>query len=338
MATMRAWQYTSAAGGLENNLFLPATGAPKPRVGDNEVLVEIFSMALNPADYKYPELGLVAKAMVPSPAIPGMDYCGKVVDVGSKVDAYKLGQLVFGAKTGAVGHGSLAQFIAVPEEMVALVPEGTSVDDAASVSGVGVTGCLAIQPYVKKGDRVFINGGSGGTGILGIQIAKALGCHVTTSCSEANMDLCRGIGADEVIDYKTRDIIKTLQEKSEAFDHVVDNVGIPANLYKVSHNFLKPTGTFVQVGVGSGMGDAAQLVGNLLQPGFLGGGKRKYKFIMASASSDHLSQLAAWMKEGKIRAVIDSVFEFDDAPKAFEKLKTGRAKGKIVVHVKKEQD
>jgi NADPH:quinone reductase-like Zn-dependent oxidoreductase len=172
--------------------------------------------------------------------------------------------------------------------------------------------------------------------IPGIQIAKVLGCHVTTSCSTANIDLCKSLGADEVLDYKSADILEQLSKIGPTFDLAIDNVGTPANLYKQSHNFLVPTGKFVQIGLGVSLGSAQQLVGNLLIPAFLGGGKRKYEVLVVGRSSEDLAQLGAWMKEGKIRNVIDSTYEFDDAPNAFIRLKTGRAKGKIVVHVKKD--
>jgi NADPH:quinone reductase-like Zn-dependent oxidoreductase len=159
---------------------------------------------------------------------------------------------------------------------------------------------------------------------------------VTTSCSTANIDLCKSLGADEVLDYKSADILGQLSKIGPTFDLAIDNVGTPANLYKQSHNFLVPAGTFVQVGLAVSFGGAQQLAGNLLTPAFLGGGKRKYEVMFVSMISEDLAQLGAWMKEGKIRNVVDSTYKFDNAPNAFLRLKTGRAKGKIVVHVKKD--
>jgi alkaline phosphatase D len=199
---------------------------------------------------------------------------------------------------------------------------------------VGLTEIQAIKPNVKPGDKVFINGGSGGTGAYGIQIAKALGCHVTTTCSTGNVKLCESLGADEVIDYKTSNIVEALAAKGPVFQLAVDNVGAPADLYKRSASYLTPTGKFVQVGATPNLGSLAQITSNFLVPGFLGGGKRPYQLLMTKASADDLNQLGTWLKEGKVRAVLDEVFEWEDAPRAFEKLKTGRSKGKIVIHVK----
>ncbi|KFZ03551.1 hypothetical protein V502_10854 [Pseudogymnoascus sp. VKM F-4520 (FW-2644)] len=333
MSTMKAWQCRLSAGPIEKQLFLATSGVPKPKA-TNEILVQVYSAALNPIDYKMLELGLITKAIFWSPVTPGLDFCGRVVEVGTKADSFRVGDMVYGSSSGVFGYGTLAQFVPVSQDVVALVPEGLQVDDVASIAVVGMTTYQGLKPYAKAGDKVFINGGSGGTGVLAIQIAKALGCQVTASCSTANVELCKSLGADEVLDYQSADIVKQLQKGGQVFNLVLDNVGSPANLYKASHTFLVPNGTFVQIGGGMSLSAITQLVSSMMRPGFLGGGKRKYVFVAAKANTTDFEQLVAWMKEGRIRAVIDSTFEFNEAPKAFERLKTGRARGKIVVHVK----
>jgi NADPH:quinone reductase-like Zn-dependent oxidoreductase len=139
-----------------------------------------------------------------------------------------------------------------------------------------------------------------------------------------------------VLDYKSKDIVEQLKKKGQIFNLCVDNVGTPSNLYKVSDFFLVPDGKFVQVGMALSLASAGHLVRNLLLPAFLGGGKRQYQVAHARASAEDFRQLGVWLKDGIVKAVIDEIFGFDDAPKAFEKLKTGRTKGKIVVKVKKE--
>jgi NADPH:quinone reductase-like Zn-dependent oxidoreductase len=331
---MKAWQYASTSGGVEANLQINETAA-RPMLGDDEILVQVHAMALNPVDYKATEMG-IPLVLFGSRLTPGADFCGKVAKTGSKVDSFRIGEWVFGAKVAALATGTLAQYVAVSKQHLTSLPEGVEVDDAATIGIVGLTEIQAIRPNVKEGDKVFINGGSGGTGVYGIQIAKALGCHVTTSCSTANIDLCKSLGADEVIDYKTTDITKALVEKGQVFSLVVDNVGLTADLYKQSASYLLPAGKFVQVGAGSSMGGLGQIASNMLLPSFLGGGKRKYQMLMTSPSAEDLRQLGSWMKEGKVKAVHDEVFEWEDAPNAFARLRTGRAKGKIVVHVKQE--
>ncbi|KAJ4988282.1 zinc-dependent acohol dehydrogenase (reticulon-4-interacting protein 1) [Stagonosporopsis vannaccii] len=329
--TMKAWHYDRIAGGLEKNLKIN-DAAPYPTIGDDEILVEVHAVALNPADYKVAENApLTALGMK---CIPSADFCGKVAKTGAKVDSFQIGEWVFGGKLGAVTNGALAQYVSVSQNMLTSLPTGVEVDDAATIAVAGLTEIQAIKPNVKPGDKVFINGGSGGTGIYGIQIAKTLGCHVTTTCSTGNVKLCESLGADEVIDYKTNNIVEALAAKGPVFQLAVDNVGAPADLYKQSASYLTPTGKFVQVGATVSLGGIAQITSNLLIPSFLGGGKRPYQVLMAAMSTEDLRQLGTWMKEGKIKAVLDEVFEWEDAPKAFEKLKTGRAKGKIVVRVK----
>jgi NADPH:quinone reductase-like Zn-dependent oxidoreductase len=335
---MKAWLYSSVSGGLENNLFQAASGTPKPRITDDQILVEVFSSALNPADYKVPELGLAVRPMISFPAIPGIDFCGRVAQTGNKVDSYRIGEWVFGSYSGSLGRGTLAQYVGVGKDMLTSMPEGVKVDHAASIGAAGLTAYQALKDNVKEGDKVFINGGSGGTGVWTIQIAKQLGCHVTTSCSAANVELCKSLGADEVLDYKKEDILKQLEKKGPIYHLSVDNVGDPANLYQQSHLFLSPPGKFVQVGLGLGFGAFRQLTSNLILPGFLGGGKRKYQVLVAKPNSEDFRQLGQWVQEGKIKAVIDETYEWEDTPKAFEKLKTGRAKGKIVVRVQNPGD
>lgn len=327
---MKAWQYKSVAGGMEKNMQIAE--APVPVPGENEILVQVHAMALNPVDHKITESPAPLR-LLGTTFTPGSDFCGKVTQMGKKAEGFQVGDMVFGAKVGNVANGSLAQYVAVDKGHAAKLPEGVNVDDAASLGIVGLTEMQSLRPNVKSGDKVFINGGSGGTGVYGLQIAKALGCHVTTTCSTPNVEFCKSLGADEVIDYKSADVVKELSTKGPVFKVVVDNVGSPSNLYKASSAFIEPGGKFVQIGLSPSLGGIGQVASNVLRPGFLGGGKAKYQMLMAQPARSDLQQLAEWIKEGKVKGVLDSVFEWDDAPKAYEKLKTGRAKGKIVVHV-----
>lgn len=334
METMKAWQYDSVSGGLEKHLYLATEGVPKPRItSPNQVLIEVLTAALNPADYKVPEMGILSKPLISSmPATPGMDFAGRVVDHGTAVDKFQKGELVFGALQMPCKHGSLAQYVVVSDTDCLSLPGSISVDQGATAGVAGMTAYQSIVPHVKTGDRVFINGGSGGTGTYGIQIAKAVGCHVTTSCSAANSQLCKKLGADETIDYNDVDIVEYLKAQGQVYSLVVDNVGCPHHLYKESHHFLVPSGIFIHVGIGTSLGSSIAFLKNLVVPGFLGGGKRKYRPLMKRFADD-LYGLRELMASGKVEAVIDSVFGFDEVPKAFERLKQGRAKGKIIVHV-----
>ncbi|KAH6612944.1 hypothetical protein B0J18DRAFT_447410 [Chaetomium sp. MPI-SDFR-AT-0129] len=337
---MKAWQYSKTAGGLEKNLTLQ-NAVPVPRLPTNpsttQLLIQVLSTSINPVDYKAPETGFLSRIVFGSPATPGTDFCGRVVRTAGPADeraGFDVGDLVFG-RTGFQQHGTTGEYTTTPAKNVARLPDGVSPDDAAAVGVAGFTAYQSIVPHVKAGDKVFINGGSGGTGTFGIQIAKLLGCHVTVSCSPGKADLCRSLGADELIDYNSTDVSAALKAKGQVFTLVVDNVGSPASLYKAANDFLQPTGRFVQVGAGLDAHSVKTITPRLLRPAFLGGGKRKYELFVMRPNREDLKQLGTWIADKKIRVVIGETYEFGDVPKAFEKLKTGQTMGKLVIHVGK---
>jgi NADPH:quinone reductase-like Zn-dependent oxidoreductase len=354
-STMRAWQFTSTHGGLEKNLTLN-TAAPLPRhdapsLGKDKLLVQVLATSLNPVDYKIAELPLVGRFAVKRPATPGLDFAGKVVAVGADPGSPKIGigEIVFGRLEAPTKSGTLAEYTIARRGGVALLPKGVVPRGAACVGTAALTAYQCVVPnvsHVKRQDggnsasaspaRVFINGGSGGTGTWGIQIAKATGCYVATSCSARNADLCRSLGADEVIDYTATDVVEALAQsaaKDGMFDLVVDNVGGDGRLYWQCHRFTNPQAKYVQVGAPMGLHTAWDMAMKHLWPGFLAGGKRKFQFWGVVNDSGQLEDIGKWMAEGKVRAVVDEVLAMEDAPRGFEKLKTQRTKGKIVVVV-----
>ncbi|KAJ5322436.1 Polyketide synthase enoylreductase [Penicillium brevicompactum] len=323
--TMKAWFYSGTTNGLEKNLTFDAS-ARTPKVSGDDILIKVLSASLNPADYKVPEMGLVAqKLVIGTPATPGMDFCGEVI-TGN--EAFSPGQLVYGCLSRPAQFGSLGEYLVISASLLAPVPEGVEVDHAAAIGIAGQSAYQSLAGYVNAGDRVFINGGSGGCGIFAIQIAKEMGCHVTTTCSTKNVEFLRGLGADLVIDYSTEDVIAVLKD-GEVFDHVVDHIGAPEPLYRESNTFLKPGKAFVQVGASA----MTTFAGRLVVPGFLGGGRRKYVIFFFKNTKEDLVKVGEMVKTGAVKVQLDSTFEFEDTVKAFEKLRSGRARGKIVVHV-----
>ncbi|TVY35167.1 Zinc-type alcohol dehydrogenase-like protein, partial [Lachnellula occidentalis] len=248
------------------------------------------------------------------------------------------GDLVFGAAgTSPFAGGALAEFTIADKDNVVRVPDGVSLLDAAAVPIAGLTAYQTIVPRVKKGDHIFINGGSGGTGVFGIQIAKAVGCHVTTSCSTPNVELCRSLGADVVVDYRKGSVAEALKANGILFDHIVDNVGSDdMELYWKCHEFTKPGAVYILIAGSPSLSGLVENVKMKFLPGFLGGGQRKLEGFFTSKKAADLTQIGVWMAEGKVKAVIDSKFSFEEAPKAFERLRTGRSRGKIVVDVASE--
>lgn len=341
-ATMKAWQYSQVKGGMEKNLKLNNAAPLPPNAkspGTDQVLVQVLSTSLNPADYKFAEIPIVSGLLIKKPASPVVDFSGRVVASGpnsKKVSSEDLkpGQLVFGMLDAPPRYGALAEYAIAPRAGCVPIPEGLSVDDAACIGTAALTAYQTLIPNIKSGDRVFINGGSGGVGSFGIQFAKVKGCFVATTCSSANVDLCKSLGADQVIDYKSKDVIAELK-KMQKFDLVVDNVGAPTELYWQAHNFTNAGTKYVQVGAGLSLGDFYGLFTRMLWPGFLGGGKRSFAFAAVSQNLDQYKEIAQWMAEGKVKALIDDVYGMEDKGpvRAFEKLKTGRVKGKVVVRI-----
>ena len=332
---MKASQFSSTSGGLEKNLNLNLSATPPTAaLTAEEVSIEVISMSLNPVDYKVPEIPLVGGFVAPKPASPGIDYCGRVVSAGAAMKSVlRPGQLVFGRLGMSTKFGTLGQFITAPRAGCIPLPSGVDPDQAAALGTAALTAYQCIVPNVKQGDKVFINGGSGGTGTFGIQFAKIKGCHVTTSCSTPNVQLCKDLGADEVIDYKTTNVSQELQARGRQFSLVVDNVGVPYELYKASDDFLQPGCKFIQVGAAMNLSGISSILSRMAWPSILGGGKSKLELLQVTNKVDDFVQMGEWLQEGKIRAVFDSTFELEDAGKAYAKLKTGRARGKIVVHV-----
>lgn len=172
--------------------------------------------------------------------------------------------------------------------------------------------------------------------MFGIQIAKAVGCHVTTSCSTGNVELCKSLGAEEVVDYKKDGVVEALIRSRVKFDHIVDNVGSDPELYWRCHEFSKEGALYVMVGHSPSFGAISEGFKRKILPASMGGLKRKFTGFWPKPKVEDLELIGKWMAEGKIRAVVDQKFAFEDAPKAFEKLKTGRARGKIVVDIASE--
>lgn len=325
--TMRAWQYGVMTGGIEKSLKLNASASiPKPK--PQQHLIKVQYVALNPVDYKPAESALFRRFVIPNPATPGIDFSGTIVKPaeGSKL---KAGDKVFGCGPSPFAGGMLADYAVAGTDSTVKVPEGLSMLDASTIGVAGITAYQCMEPHNPK--KVFINGGSGGTGLFGIQIAKALGYQVVVTCSGRNVELCKGMGADEVVDYTKGDVPTALKGKD--FDLVVDNVCTDMNLFRKADQYTVPNTKYIVVAGEPSLRFMINNVERALRPGFLGGGKRKGQGIFAKINADTLEKIGKWMVEGKVKAVIDEKFAFDAAPAAFAKLKTSRARGKIVIAV-----
>ena len=334
--TMLSWQYTSTKNGLEENLTLNTIPIPQPTASQH--LVKIHTAALNPVDYRLSESPLIHKLCIPKPASPGDEFAGTIVQPAPG-SGFKEGDRVFGAVgTNFMCGGAMSEYGVCSVKTLAALPEDVSMVDAAGITVAGVTVYQAIVPYSKVGDRVFLNGGSGGVGTFGIQIAKAAGRVVDVCCSGANAALCKELGADQVIDYKTRDVLMALKAAGRKYDLVVDLVGNDHSLYWKAHEYTNPGAKFVTVAISHQFSFIRFVAAARLLPRFLGGGGRQHLIVVGDPKVEELKQIADWMVEGKVKAVIDSKYKFGDLRQAYQRLKTGRAKGKIVVNVLAEDE
>lgn len=192
--TMRAWQWSTCNTTLESALTLNSS-APLPSrpLAPGECLIKVHAASLNPVDYKLAELPIVGRLAIPKPATPGLDFSG-VVARTSHSSSLTIGQRVFGKLEPKQQFGTLGDYIIGSKAGTVPLPDGVSFEEGATLGVCGLVTYQCLVRNVKKGDRVLINGGSGGTGTFAVQIAKALGCEVTTTCSGEFVLRCRGKG------------------------------------------------------------------------------------------------------------------------------------------------
>ncbi|MBK9286544.1 MAG: NADP-dependent oxidoreductase [Flavobacteriales bacterium] len=269
----------------------------------------------------------------------GNDAAGVVVKVGANAKRFKVGDEVY-ARPNKDRIGTFAEFIAMDESDVALKPKSLTMEEAASIPLVGLTAWQALVEMadVKKGQKVFIQAGSGGVGTFAIQLAKHLGASVATTTSAANIELVKGLGADVVIDYKAQDFETILRD----YDMVLNSQD--GKTLEKSLRILKPGGKLISI---SGPPDAAfakelvapwfvQFLMSMLSAGVRRKAKRLnvgYRFLFMKASGQQLERITALIHAGTIRPVMDKVFPFAETKQALAYIETGRAKGKVVIKV-----
>lgn len=313
---------------------------PRPALQADELLVQVHAVGLNPIDNLIPKGDFKPILKMRLPATLGSDLAGVVVEVGSAVTRFKVGDAVY-ASIFDTPHGSLADFAAVPEHAAALKPATLDFVQAASIPMVGLTAWQALHErmQLKRGQKIFIPAGSGGIGTFAIQLAKHLGAHVATTTSTANVELVRGLGADEVIDYKRQQF----EEVLHGYDAVLGTVrgdGLEKALNivqpgsKVVSLIGPPDAAFARA---RGMNVVLKLVFGLLSRKIIGLAKRRgarYAFHFVRPDGGQLAQLAALLDAGSIHPVIDRVFPFAEAKDALAYLARGRARGKVVVRLR----
>jgi len=320
---------------------LQLTEIADPVVKENDVLVQIHSAGVNLLDSKIRDGEFKIFLPYKPPFTLGHDVAGVVTKVGSRVSKFKVGDEVY-SRPADYRMGTYAELIAIHEKDIAMKPKNISMEEAASIPLVGLTVWQAFveKANLKQNQKVFIQAGSGGVGTFAIQLAKHLGATVATTTSAENFDLVKSLGADVVIDYRKEDFETVLKD----YD-VVLNSQDKKTLEK-SLRILKPNGKVISISGPPDPDFAIQINGNwflkivmrILSAGIRKKAKRlgvSFSFLFMRAQGEQLSQITKLIESGVVKPVIDKVFPFEQANEAMSYVEAGRAKGKVVVKVRK---
>jgi NADPH:quinone reductase-like Zn-dependent oxidoreductase len=302
----------------------------KPIPADDRVLVKVHAASVNPLDWHYmtgkPYVMRVASGVgKPDSVLMGADFAGTVETVGKNVTRFKPGDEVFGDRDGAFG-----EYVSVRENgAIASKPGNMTMEQAAAVPVAGITALQALRDKgkVQAGQRVLVNGASGGVGTFAVQIAKTYGADVTGVCSTRNVEMVKSIGADHVIDYTKEDFT----QGSARYDLIIDNVG-NHTLSEYRH-VLTPNGALVMVGGpsdNSWLGPLTTSLKAYIVSPFV---SQKLVFMLADANHADLEVLRDLMQAGKLTPVIDRRYPLAETAQAIAYLEQGHAKGKVIVAV-----
>jgi NADPH:quinone reductase-like Zn-dependent oxidoreductase len=302
----------------------------KPTPADDHVLIKVRAASVNPLDWHYmrgkPYLMRGMSGLgAPEDIRLGVDFAGTIEAVGKHVTRFKPGDEVFGGADGA-----FAQYVTAREQgSIALKPANVSFEQAAAVPIAAVTALQALRDKgkLKAGQRVLINGASGGVGTFAVQIAKSFGAEVTGVCSTKNIAMVRSLGADHVIDYTHEDFTQGAQR----YDLIIDNVG--THSLADYRRVLTPMGALIMVGGpsdGAWIGPLSGSIKALLVSPFV---SQKMVFMLAHLDQQDLTTLAGLLQDGKLTPVIDRRYPLADTAEALRYLEQGHARGKVIITV-----
>lgn len=310
---------------------LQLTEVAKPTPKADEVLIKVHAASVNMYDWHLLTADIFLVRLMgqgllkPKKPIPGIDIAGRIEAVGSNVKQFRPGDDVYGDISPGE-HGGFAEYVAVPERLLALKPTNLSFEEAAALPMAAVTALQGLrdQGKIQAGQKVLINGASGGVGTFAVQLAKAFGAEVTAVCSTRNLEMARTLGADHVIDYTQEDFTRN----GQTYDLILAANGYhPLAAYKRA---LTPHGIYVVAG-----GTPAQIFqAILLGSWFSEKGGKKLGGFTAHANQQDLVTLKELVEAGKVAPVIDKCYaQLSETPEALRYLGTGHARGKVVITV-----
>ncbi|WP_282037927.1 NADP-dependent oxidoreductase [Saccharicrinis aurantiacus] len=303
------------AGGVENLIMQEVA---QPKIKENEVLVKVNAIGLNPADVKpkYVDEMLNMFFGTERPIILGWDIAGTISEVGSEVSNFKVGDKVFGMVNFPGVGNAYAEYVAAPADHLALMPQGASYEESVASTLAALTALQILEGRVKKDDKVLIHGGSGGVGHFAVQIAKSLGAYVYTTASTKNGDFVKSLGADEHIDYNKVKYEEVLSD----IDFVLDIFG-PESA-ETSIKVLKKGGTIYSTAI---MEVPESLANKAKEAGVNVSG------LLVKSSAKDMNTIKKMMEEGTLKPTIDKVFPFEDMRDAHTAVEKGGLVGKVVV-------
>jgi NADPH:quinone reductase-like Zn-dependent oxidoreductase len=300
---------------------------------DDEVLVRVHATSINPYDWHNMRgQPYIARLMPgglglrgPKLSILGCDMAGRVAAAGRHVTGFSPGDQVY----ALLPQGGFAEYVSVPQSLLAPKPENLSYEQAAAVPAAAITALLGLrdQGRLQPGQKVLVNGASGGVGTFAVQIARALGATVTGVCSAPNAGLVRSLGAAEVIDYATADFTR----QDQRYDLLLDVAGRPRA--QASRRALKPSGTFVAVGgpPGRWLQPAAHMFAALALAPLVSQRMVMADTVRSTRHQHNLATLTGLIEDGKVSPVIDRSYPFADIPAAISYQEQGHARGKVVI-------
>ncbi len=299
----------------------------KPTPNDNEILVKISASSVNPHDWRTMRADpflvrlMGGSFLKPKHKILGVDIAGQVETVGRNVKQFQPGDEVF----GGIDFGGFAEYVCVTEDNLALKPTGIKFEEAAAVPAAAISALQGLRNMgqIQPGQRVLINGASGGVGTFAVQIAKYFGAEMTGVCSTRNLDMVRSIGADHVIDYTKEDFTRSGQN----YDLILALAGYhPILAYRRA---LSPKGKYVMCG-----GSNIQMFqGLLLGPWISMVGSKKMVVLSAKPNKEDLIFIQELLEAGKVAPIIDRRYSLTEVPEAIGYLEKGHAQGKVVITV-----
>jgi NADPH:quinone reductase-like Zn-dependent oxidoreductase len=300
----------------------------KPTPEDNEVLIKVHATSVNWSDWHTLRadpflVRLAAGLLKPKNKILGFDVAGRVEAVGVNVKQFQPGDEVFG-DIFACGGGAFAEYVSVPENALVLKPANLIFEQAAAVPVAAVTALQGLrdQGQIQPGQKILINGASGGVGTFAVQLAKYFGAEVTGVCSTRNLEMVRSLGADQVIDYTQEDIT----QNGQRYDLIIDNVGNPAVYKRLYKRSLSPTGICVIIA-------GSFFLQLFLGPWMTMTGSNKIGTFMTVTTKEDLVFMKELLEAGQVAPVVDRRYPLSEVPEAMRYLEGGHARGKVVITV-----